>query len=112
MQELILENILNLLKIMSKHQLLFILYDLIFAYICRQIYWLGDLNYRITDLNTSQVKTLLARSEMITLLKADQLNQQKERGNVLLVSVGYILYVIYACIIVFKTKIMVKILLA
>jgi phosphatidylinositol-bisphosphatase len=49
-----------------------------------QIYWLGDLNYRITDLNTSQVKTLLARSEMITLLKADQLNQQKERGNVLL----------------------------
>jgi phosphatidylinositol-bisphosphatase len=34
-----------------------------------QIYWLGDLNYRITDLNTSQVKTLLARSEMITLLR-------------------------------------------
>ena len=51
------------------------------------MYWLGDLNYRITDLNTNQVKTLLARSEMITLLKADQLNQQKERGSVLLVSV-------------------------
>ncbi|XP_063921207.1 inositol polyphosphate 5-phosphatase OCRL [Zophobas morio] len=48
------------------------------------VYWLGDLNYRITDLNTNQVKTLLARSEMITLLKADQLNQQKERGSVLL----------------------------
>ncbi|CAH1122568.1 unnamed protein product [Ceutorhynchus assimilis] len=48
-----------------------------------QIYWLGDLNYRITDLNTSQVKTLLQRSEMNTLLKVDQLNQQKERGRVL-----------------------------
>ncbi|CAH2002137.1 unnamed protein product [Acanthoscelides obtectus] len=49
-----------------------------------QVYWLGDLNYRITDLTTTQVKTLLARNEMTTLLKADQLNQQKERGNVLL----------------------------
>nr|CAI5866899.1 unnamed protein product [Callosobruchus analis] len=49
-----------------------------------QVYWLGDLNYRITDLTTAQVKTLLARNEMTTLLRADQLNQQKERGNVLL----------------------------
>ncbi|XP_060527450.1 inositol polyphosphate 5-phosphatase OCRL isoform X2 [Cylas formicarius] len=49
-----------------------------------QIYWLGDLNYRITDLTNVQVKTLLQRNEMNALLKADQLNQQKERGNVLL----------------------------
>ncbi|XP_057654455.1 inositol polyphosphate 5-phosphatase OCRL isoform X1 [Diorhabda carinulata] len=49
-----------------------------------QIYWLGDLNYRITDLTTSQVKTLLTRNEMPDLLKVDQLNQQKEKGNVLL----------------------------
>ncbi|CAH1115120.1 unnamed protein product [Psylliodes chrysocephalus] len=49
-----------------------------------QVYWLGDLNYRITDLTTTQVKTLLLRNELPTLLKADQLNQQKERGNVLL----------------------------
>ncbi|XP_044755725.1 inositol polyphosphate 5-phosphatase OCRL isoform X2 [Coccinella septempunctata] len=49
-----------------------------------QVYWLGDLNYRITELTTSQVKTLLLRNEMNALLKADQLNQQKERGNVLL----------------------------
>lgn len=47
---------------------------------------MGDLNYRITDLTTSQVKTLLTRNEMVALLKADQLNQQKDRGNVLLVS--------------------------
>lgn len=47
---------------------------------------MGDLNYRITELTTSQVKTLLQRKEMTTLLKADQLNQQKDRGNVLLVS--------------------------
>lgn len=49
-----------------------------------QVFWLGDLNYRITELTTSHVKTLLIRNEMLTLLKADQLNQQKERGNVLL----------------------------
>ncbi|KAJ8984771.1 hypothetical protein NQ317_012134 [Molorchus minor] len=49
-----------------------------------QVYWLGDLNYRITELTTSQVKTLLQRKELVKLLKADQLNQQKERGNVLL----------------------------
>ncbi|XP_066260889.1 inositol polyphosphate 5-phosphatase OCRL isoform X1 [Euwallacea similis] len=49
-----------------------------------QVYWLGDLNYRITDLSNTQVKTLLARCEMNTLLKVDQLSQQRERGNVLL----------------------------
>ncbi|KAL1498282.1 hypothetical protein ABEB36_009103 [Hypothenemus hampei] len=49
-----------------------------------QIYWLGDLNYRITDLSNTQVKTLLIRNEVNTLLKVDQLNQQRERGNVLL----------------------------
>lgn len=49
-----------------------------------QIYWLGDLNYRITELTNTQVKTLLQRNEMNTLLKADQLSQQRERGNVLL----------------------------
>lgn len=57
----------------------------IFNIFFRQVYWLGDLNYRITDLTTTQVKTLLSRQEIVTLLKADQLNQQKERGNVLLV---------------------------
>lgn len=49
-----------------------------------QIYWLGDLNYRITDLTNTQVKTLVQRDELNTLLKSDQLNQQRERGNVLL----------------------------
>lgn len=51
-----------------------------------QVYWLGDLNYRITDLSNTQVKVLLQRNEMNALLKVDQLNQQRERGNVLLVS--------------------------
>lgn len=50
---------------------------------------MGDLNYRITELTTSQVKTLLQRKEMEKLLKADQLNQQKDRGNVLLVSISF-----------------------
>lgn len=51
----------------------------------RQIYWLGDLNYRITDLTTNHVRTLVAQKEYDTLLKVDQLSQQRERGNVLLV---------------------------
>ncbi|XP_019773180.1 inositol polyphosphate 5-phosphatase OCRL isoform X1 [Dendroctonus ponderosae] len=49
-----------------------------------QVYWLGDLNYRITDLSNTQVKVLLQRNETNALLKVDQLNQQRERGNVLL----------------------------
>lgn len=83
MLELILENILNPLKIMSMYfHIVLIIFQ---SQIHSQVYWLGDLNYRITDLNTQQVKTLLQRKEMLTLLKADQLNQQKDRGNVLLV---------------------------
>lgn len=49
-----------------------------------QIYWLGDLNYRITDLSTNHVRTLVTQKEYDTLLKVDQLSQQRERGNVLL----------------------------
>lgn len=48
------------------------------------------MNYRITELTTTQVKTLLQRKEIEKLLKADQLNQQRERGNVLLVSIYYL----------------------
>lgn len=58
----------------------------------RQIYWLGDLNYRITDLSTNLVRTLVAHKDYDALLKVDQLSQQRERGNVLLVSSFVLLY--------------------
>lgn len=57
----------------------------LFFFNSRQIYWLGDLNYRITDLSTNHVRTLVTQKEYDTLLKVDQLSQQRERGNVLLV---------------------------
>lgn len=69
--------------------------------IFRQIYWLGDLNYRINSLNTQQVKNLVARNEIVTLLKSDQLNQEKDRGNVLLVST----HIVYKCGDTFTKKI-------
>ncbi|XP_018324743.1 inositol polyphosphate 5-phosphatase OCRL-1 [Agrilus planipennis] len=42
-----------------------------------QVYWLGDLNYRITDLTTDQVKYYLSKSNLEPVLLADQLNQQR-----------------------------------
>lgn len=58
---------------------------------------MGDLNYRITDLSTNHVRTLVAQKEYDTLLKVDQLSQQRERGNVLLVSC--LCFVIYLFIV-------------
>ncbi|XP_044731936.1 inositol polyphosphate 5-phosphatase OCRL isoform X2 [Chrysoperla carnea] len=48
-----------------------------------QIYWLGDLNYRITELSAREVKERLSRGEMDSVLIADQLNQQHTQGKVL-----------------------------
>lgn len=51
--------------------------------ICSQVYWLGDLNYRITDLTATKVKQCLQIGDMETILKSDQLIQQHTRGRVL-----------------------------
>ena len=48
----------------------------------RQIYWFGDLNYRITDMQTDQVKKLLEANEFEKLLKFDQLKRQHEKKKV------------------------------
>lgn len=47
------------------------------------VYWFGDMNYRINELNSSQVKTYLFRGDLQTLLIKDQLNQQKDLNRVL-----------------------------
>lgn len=48
-----------------------------------QVYWLGDLNYRVTDMTTAEVKRHLASQNLAAVLNVDQLNQQKDRGRVL-----------------------------
>lgn len=47
------------------------------------VYWFGDMNYRINELNSTQVKTYLNRGDLQTLLIKDQLNQQKDLDRVL-----------------------------
>lgn len=41
-----------------------------------QIYWLGDLNYRIDDLSTDEIKALVDKSAFEALLVYDQLKKQ------------------------------------
>lgn len=48
-----------------------------------QVYWLGDLNYRITELTAKQVKDHLARGNIEAVLPVDQLVQQHIKGRVL-----------------------------
>lgn len=47
-----------------------------------QIYWLGDLNYRITELDLSSVKNAINAGKYEVLLEYDQLSQQHKVGNV------------------------------
>ncbi|TRY74769.1 hypothetical protein TCAL_09197 [Tigriopus californicus] len=47
-----------------------------------QIFWLGDLNYRITDLDTATVKELLQENNIPDLLLSDQFLQQRKQRRV------------------------------
>ncbi|KAL1459505.1 hypothetical protein WDU94_011477 [Cyamophila willieti] len=47
-----------------------------------QIYWLGDLNYRITDLDLMRVKNLINQGQYETVLEHDQLKRQHDLGHV------------------------------
>lgn len=47
-----------------------------------QIFWLGDLNYRITDLDASTVKELLQENNIPDLLLSDQFLQQRKQRRV------------------------------
>lgn len=47
-----------------------------------QIYWLGDLNYRITEMDATTAKQYLSSGSLAPVLALDQLNQQKKLGRV------------------------------
>lgn len=44
------------------------------------VFWIGDLNYRITDLELEKVKELIKENKLEELHKVDQLKQQMERS--------------------------------
>ena len=46
------------------------------------VYWLGDLNYRITDLDAETVKDLLLENNLEHLLAADQFRQQRRQRKI------------------------------
>lgn len=47
-----------------------------------QIYWLGDLNYRITEMDPNTVKRLLIENNFTSVLELDQLKQQHKNNHV------------------------------
>ncbi|XP_065351777.1 inositol polyphosphate 5-phosphatase OCRL isoform X1 [Cloeon dipterum] len=51
-----------------------------------QVYWLGDLNYRITEMDPQLAKHLIASERYLPVLEMDQLKLQHEKKNVF---VGY-----------------------
>mgnify|MGYP002715720270 CR=1 FL=1 len=48
----------------------------------RQVYWLGDLNYRVTELDPTVVKEFLRFNNFRPILEYDQLNLQKKLKRV------------------------------
>ncbi|KAG8227603.1 hypothetical protein J437_LFUL008439 [Ladona fulva] len=51
-----------------------------------QVYWLGDLNYRITELDPKYVKELIDQGNYLSVLEYDQFHQQRAQKQVF---VGY-----------------------
>ncbi|XP_059061805.1 type II inositol 1,4,5-trisphosphate 5-phosphatase-like [Achroia grisella] len=47
-----------------------------------QIYWIGDLNYRITEMDPNTVKQLINENNFEAVLKYDQLKQQHKNNSV------------------------------
>lgn len=47
-----------------------------------QIYWIGDLNYRITELDPNTVKKYIEENNLLPVLEWDQLNLQHKQNNV------------------------------
>jgi hypothetical protein len=58
------------------------LYIKVIFLFCSQVYWLGDLNYRITELDPWLVKDYIDKGNYLPLLEYDQLHQQHSIKNV------------------------------
>ena len=54
----------------------------IYCFSCSQVYWLGDLNYRITEMEPRIVRDLISHNSLGALLECDQLNRQRNQKNV------------------------------
>lgn len=50
---------------------------------CSQIYWLGDLNYRLTEIDAVLAKQHIEARNYAPLIAVDQLGQQRRLGRVL-----------------------------
>lgn len=48
-----------------------------------QIYWMGDFNYRLKDINAIKVKQLIQHGDLQSLLARDQLHEQKLNSRIL-----------------------------
>ena len=46
------------------------------------VYWVGDLNYRITELDASTVKDIIAAGQLETLFQYDQFRDQRHQRKV------------------------------
>ncbi|XP_050533288.1 inositol polyphosphate 5-phosphatase OCRL isoform X2 [Daktulosphaira vitifoliae] len=47
-----------------------------------QVFWFGDLNYRITEMSANSVKEMVNKNNLKTILEFDQFKQQHRIGNV------------------------------
>ena len=51
-------------------------------YVYSQIYWLGDLNYRITEMDAATAKQYISEGIYSPVLVLDQLGHQRKAGRV------------------------------
>lgn len=51
--------------------------SLVFHVFCSVLFWIGDLNYRIMDLEIGKVKSLIERKQFKDLHSYDQVSLQK-----------------------------------
>lgn len=57
---------------------IYIIYNFFFS----QIYWLGDLNYRITEMDANMAKHFISIGNLAPVLALDQLEQQRRLKKV------------------------------
>ena len=48
----------------------------------RVVFWLGDLNYRLCDIDNDNVKKLIARKQLEKIMQYDQLHNQRQKKRV------------------------------